>query len=174
MLYARTIGHAFSTLPEPLQIFHSVDDTVLYKGHAVVSHGNILGHTIAKSGGMPFKSGEMPLSFRATRDGRKEIWERNFDGHITRSLQWEVSDGVIAERVGTSEFLMEPEVRDDQLHIPITGVRAFSMPLPRGVLKSCHGVEGVTEDGKITFDVHCTLRVVGLIVRYQGVLEGPL
>lgn len=174
MLYPRTIGHAFSDLPEPLQAFHSVDDTVLYKGHVTVSHGNAFGRAIARSGGMPFKPGEMPFSFRATRDGRKEIWERNFDGHITRSLQWEHAPGVIAERVRTSEFLMEPEVRNGQLHIPITGVRAFGVPLPRSILKSCHGVEGVTQDGKITFDVHATLRIAGLVVRYQGVIGGPV
>jgi hypothetical protein len=173
MLYARTMGHTFSDLPEPLQHFHSVDDTVLYKGHVTVSHGNAIGRAIAKAGGMPHKSGEMPFSFRATRDGRSEIWERNFDGHMTRSLQWEHEDGVIAERVGTSEFLMAPEVVDDQLHIPITGVRAFGLRVPFNVMKSCHGVEGVTEDGKITFDVHATLRGVGLIVRYQGVMDGP-
>ncbi len=173
MLYARAIGHAFGDLPEPLQVFHSVDDSVLYKGHVTVTHGNVLGRAIAKSGAMPSKSGDMPFSIRATRDGRSEIWERNFDGHITRSVQWEHADGVLAERVGTSEFLMEPEVRDDQLHIPITAVRAFGVPLPRGVLKSCRGVEGVTDDGRITFDVHATLILVGLVVRYQGVIDGP-
>ncbi len=174
MLYPRTIGHAFSDLPEPLQAFHSVDDTVFYKGRVTISHGNAFGRAIAKSGGMPFKSGDMPFSFRATRDGRKEIWERNFDGHMTRSLQWEHAPGVIAERVGTNEFLIEPEVRDDELYIPVTGLRAFGVPLPRSLLKSCHGVEGVTPDGKITFDMHATLRIAGLVVRYQGVIEGPV
>lgn len=171
MLYPRAMGHAFSDLPEPLQAFHSVDHTVFYKGQVTVTHGNALARLIAKSGGMPGKSGEMPFSFRATRDGLKEIWERNFDGHMTRSLQWIKADGVVAERVGTSEFLMEPRVDGDTLRIPITGLRAFGLSLPRGVLSSCEGVEGVTEEGQITFDVHCKARGLGLIIRYQGVLS---
>lgn len=170
MLYPRTLGKEFTDLPEPLQAFHSVDDTVFYKGHVTVTHGNALTRMIAKSGGMPGKSGEMPFSFRATRDGNKEIWERNFDGHMTRSLQWLHGDGVIAEQVGTSEFLMAPKVEGDKLRISITGLRGFGLPMPVGVLSSAEGVEGVTDDGKITFDVHASLRGLGLIIRYQGVL----
>ncbi|MBL4629526.1 MAG: DUF4166 domain-containing protein [Roseicyclus sp.] len=171
MLYPRAMGHGFSDLPEPLQEFHSVDHTLFYRGQVSVTHGGAFGRLIAKSGGMPTRSGVMPFSFRATRDGGHEIWERNFDGHMTRSLQWLHSPGVVAERVGTSEFLMEPRVEGKQLHIPITGLRAFGLPLPSGVLKSCEGVEGVSEDGKITFDVHASLLGVGLIIRYQGELE---
>ena len=170
MLYPRAMGHAFSDLPEPLQAFHSVDDTVFYKGKVTVSHGGALARMVAKSGGMPVRAGEMPFSFRATRDGSKEIWERSFDGHMTRSLQWMHSPGVVTERVGTSEFRMDPQVRGDQLYIPITGLKAFGLPLPAGVLKCCEGVEGVTEDGKITFDVQATVRGIGLIIRYVGEL----
>lgn len=170
MLYPRALGHAFSDLPEPLQAFHSVDHTVLYKGRVTVTHGSALTRLIAKSGGMPVKSGEMPFSFRATRDGEKEIWERNFDGHMTRSLQWLHADGVVAERVGTSEFLMAPRVDDDTLHIPITGVRGFGLPMPLAVLSSAEGIEGVTEDGQITFDVHASVRGLGLVIRYQGMI----
>lgn len=170
MLYPRVMGHAFSNLPEPLQAFHSVDHTVLYKGRVTVTHGNGLSRLIAKSGGMSAKSGEMPFSFRATRDGNKEIWERNFDGHMMRSLQWLHADGVVAERVGTSEFLMEPRVDGDQLRIPITGLRGFGLPMPIAVLSSAEGVEGVTDNGDITFDVHASVRGLGLIIRYQGVL----
>lgn len=171
MLYPRVMGHAFSHLPEPLQAFHSVDHTVFYKGRVTVTHGSAFTRFIAKSGGMPVKSGEMPFSFRATRDGGKEIWERNFDGHMTRSLQWLHSDGVVAERVGTSEFLMEPRVEGETLRIPITGVRGFGLPMPLAVLSSAEGLEGVTDDGKITFDVHASLRGFGLVIRYQGELS---
>ncbi|GAB5448179.1 DUF4166 domain-containing protein [Gymnodinialimonas sp.] len=170
MLYPRAMGNAFFDLPEPLQTFHAVENTVFYKGHVTVTHGNALTRMIAKSGGMPGKSGEMPFSFRATRDGTSEIWERNFDGHMTRSLQRLHSDGVIAETVGTSEFLMQPRASGPTLHIPITGLRAFGLPMPSWVLTSCEGVEGVTEDGKITFDVHAAVRGLGLIIRYQGEL----
>lgn len=170
MLYPRALGDTFNDLPAPLQAFHAVEDTVFYKGQVTVTHGNALTRQIAKSGGMPAKSGEMPFSFRATRDGGKEIWERNFDGHMTRSLQWLHAEGVVAEQVGTSEFLMEPKVEGDKLLIPITGLRGFGLPMPRGVLSSAEGVEGVTEDGRITFDVHASLRGLGLVIRYQGTL----
>ncbi|WP_224815890.1 DUF4166 domain-containing protein [Hasllibacter sp. MH4015] len=174
MLYPDAMGAAFDDLPEALQVFHAVEDSHLYKGLVTVSHGGALARRVAKSGGMPGKSGEMPFSFRATRDGDHEIWERNFDGHVTRSLQWLHAPGVVAERVGTSEFLMAPEVRDERLHIPITGVTAFGLKLPPGVLRSCEGVEHVTEDGGIAFDVHAEVKGLGLIIRYRGVLYGPV
>lgn len=168
MLYPRALGNAFSTLPAPLQAFHAVEHSVFYQGRVTVTHGNAFTRLIAKSGGMPAKAGEMPFTFRATRDGASEIWERNFDGHMTRSKQWLHSEDVIAERLGTSEFLMEPRAEGETLRIPIIGLRGFGLPMPLGVLSSCEGVEGVTEDGKITFDVHASLRGLGLIIRYRG------
>lgn len=171
MLYPGVLGTAFRDLPVPLQAFHSVQDSVLYTGRVTVTHGSAVMRLLARSGGMPGKSGDMPFSFRATRDGGAEIWERNFDGHITRSRQWRHCDGVIAEKVGTSVFLMEPNVDRGMLHIPIIGVSGFGLPMPRGILASCEGIEGVTDDGKITFDVHASLRGLGLIIRYRGELS---
>lgn len=170
MLYPRAMGAAFKTLPAPLQAFHGEGTDVLYRGRVTVTHGSALMRRVAKAGGMPGKSGEMPFTFRVTRDGETEIWERDFGGHITRSHQWLHSDGVVAERVGTSTFLMQPKVNGLQLHIPIIGARGFGMPLPFGVFRSCAGVEGVTPDGNITFDVHASLRGLGLVIRYQGEL----
>lgn len=171
MLYPRAMGEAFGDLPEALQAFHAVEDTVFYRGQVEVSHGGPLGRAVAGAGGMPTRSGEMPFSFRATREGACEIWERDFAGQKTRSKQWLLEPGVIAEQVGTSVFLMQPEVRGAELHIPITGVTAFGLPLPRAVLRSCAGVEHVTEAGEIAFDVHARVLGIGLIVRYKGTLS---
>lgn len=170
MLYPRALGAAFFDLPEPLQTFHAVEDEVFYKGRVTVTHGNALTRRVATSGGMPGRSGEMPFSFRATRDGTSEIWERNFDGHITRSRQWLHAGDVLAERVGTSEFRMQPTVDGDRLRIPIIGARGFGLPMPPWIFSSAEGVEGVTGDGEITFDVHAALRGLGLVIRYKGAL----
>lgn len=171
MLYPRAMGDAFADLPPELQRFHAVETSVFYKGEVTVSHGGAMGRAIAQAGGMPGRAGPMPFRFRATRDGAHEIWERDFDGHMTRSLQWLHAPGVIAERVGTSTFLMAPEAQGGGLHIPIVRASAFGLPLPRWVLRSCAGEELVTEDGAIGFDVHAEARGIGLIIRYRGVLR---
>lgn len=168
MLYPRAMGASFAQLPKPLQVFHSVSDTVFYKGEVSVSHGSAVARGLARAGGMPATSGTMPFEFRATRDGDQEVWERNFNGHFTRSRQWLHRPGVVAEKVGGSTFLMEPAVQGDTLSIPISGVTGFGIPLPSGIMKSCAGVEAVAPDGAITFDVHATLRGLGLLIRYQG------
>jgi hypothetical protein len=168
MLYPEAMGPAFDTLPEPLRAFHSVEGKALYEGRVVVSHGSGLARTVAKAGGMPGTSGEMPFAFRMIQEEDGETWERNFGGHITRSRQWLHGPGVVAERVGTSTFLMEPRAADGALHIPITRITGFGLPVPRGLVASCEGVERVTEDGAITFDVHARLAGIGLIVRYRG------
>ena len=168
MLYPEAMGTAFNDLPKPLQDFHSVDGAHLYKGRVTVSHGNALARGIALAGGMPGKAGTMPFAFRMTRDGDAETWERDFDGHITRSTQWLKAPGVIEERVGTSTFLMEPRALDGRLHIPITKITGFGLPIPDALVVSCEGIEGVTSDGAITFDVHATIKGIGLIVRYRG------
>ncbi|MEX3014293.1 DUF4166 domain-containing protein [Gymnodinialimonas hymeniacidonis] len=168
MLYPTAMGAAFDDLPEALQRFHSVDGSDFYKGRVTVTHGNAMARMVAQAGGMPGTSGEMPFTFRMTRDRDVEIWERNFDGHMTRSKQWLEAPGIVAEQVGTSVFLMEPKVLDGGLHIPITKITGFGLPVPKGLVVSCEGVEGVGSDGAITFDVHAKVKGLGLIIRYQG------
>lgn len=170
MLYPRAMGAAFGDLPAPLQAFHAIENTVFYRGEVEVSHGNAIGRAVAGAGGMPRRAGVMPFGFRATRDGDCEIWERNFDGQMTRSKQWLHAPGVIAEQVGTSLFLMEPVPHDGQLHIPIRGVTGFGLPVPGWVMRSCEGVEGVDAEGRVTFDVHARVLGLGLIVRYRGTI----
>ncbi|MEJ6389693.1 DUF4166 domain-containing protein [Gymnodinialimonas ulvae] len=167
-LYPTAMGAAFGGLPDALQRFHTVEGR--YTGRVRVSHGNGLARTIARAGGMPGTAGEMPFSFRLTHTKDAEVWERDFGGHITRSTQWLHAPGIVAERVGSSVFLMAPEVRDEGLFIPITGVRGFGLPVPQGLVVSCEGMERVRDDGAVTFDVHARVRALGLIIRYQGTM----
>ncbi len=171
MLYPTAMGAGFNDLPEALQRFHSVEGSDFYKGRVTVTHGGWLPRQVAQAGGMPGKSGEMPFSFRKTRDRNVEIWERSFDGHMTRSKQWLEAPGIVAEQVGTSVFLMEPQARDGELYIPIKKITGFGLPIPNGMVVSCEGVESVSEDGAITFDVHAKVKGLGLIIRYQGELR---
>lgn len=67
-------------------------------------------------------------------------------------------------------FPMQPRVDGRGLHLPIIGLRGFGVPLPCGVPSSCEGAEGVTDDGKISFDVHAKVRGLGLIIRHRGTL----
>jgi len=168
MLYREAMGAAFDTLPEPLRRFHSAQGTLRYEGRVTVTHGSGLARAIARAGGMPGVSGEMSFAFVLTRDGAREVWERDFNGHVTRSHQWLHGPGVVAERVGASTFLMTPRVCDGKLHIPIIRITGFGLPVPGALVASCEGVEDVTEDGAVTFNVHAKLRGIGLIIRYRG------
>lgn len=168
MIYPKAMGAAFETLPELLRRFHGAPGTHRYAGRVHVSHGSNLTRVVARTGGMPWQSGEMPFAFRVIRDGDQEIWERDFGGHITRSRQWFHGPGLVAEKVGASTFLMAPEVRAGALHIPITRITGFGVPVPGRVVDSCEGVETVTDEGAIAFDVHASLRGIGLIIRYRG------
>ncbi|MEJ6393940.1 DUF4166 domain-containing protein [Gymnodinialimonas sp. 2305UL16-5] len=168
MLYERAMGAAFASLPAPLRRFHTHPDTPHYRGEVTVTHGSSAARLLARAGSMPAFSGTMPFGFRILRDGDTERWEREFDGHLTASRQWLHAPGIVAEQVGGSTFLMAPAPRDGQLHIPIVGLNAFGLPLPRGVLRSCEGIEWVTEEGQIGFDVHASLRGLGLVIRYRG------
>jgi hypothetical protein len=168
MLYPTAMGPAFRDLPDALQRFHSGEG--FYAGRVIVSHGNALSRRVARAGGMPGASGEMPFSFRLTHTPDGEVWERNFGGHITRSTQWLHASGIVAEKVGSSLFVMKPQARDGGLFIPITGIRGFGLSVPQSLVISCDGMERVRDDGAITFDVHAKVRGLGLIVRYQGAM----
>jgi hypothetical protein len=168
MLYRRALGAAFDDLPAALRHFHMTQAEHRFRGHVDVTQGNGAARLAVRLAGFPVGAGEMPLTLRLRRDGAREVWERCFDGHVARSVQWLWRPGIIAERVGPVTLLMRPAVAEGVLRMPVVGMLGAGIHLPaRGLLKG-GGVERVGPTGAIQFDVTATAPILGHLIRYRG------
>ena len=111
----------------------------------------------------------MRLSLSISQDGAGEVWERQFGTQILRSRLMRTGQGRVSEAgFGPFRVIMCPWVDAGTLRMPVVGMRAFGLPLPVALMPGAGGVEGVTEDGRVTFDVSVRLLGLGTLLRYSG------
>jgi len=170
MLYRRALGAEFDRLAPALQKFHSVTAEHKFSGRAEIFQGVRLARLAAGVARFPKLEGDVPIQLSVTRDGETEVWSRLFGDHATRSVQWLLRPGIIAERVGPATILMQPRVEEGHLRMPIIGMRGFGVPLPAPLVATGGGVERVEASGEILFDVSARAVGVGLLISYKGAL----
>ena len=103
------------------------------------------------------------------RQGEAEIWRRNFAGRRYHS-RFLVRDGLIVEQMGPATNRFRATVVGEKLHLKLVGFRFFGVPLPAWLSPRCPAVEsGVA--GCYRFDVPIYLPLVGLAIRYTGLME---
>jgi hypothetical protein len=170
-LYRRLLGDAYATLPAPIQVMHDLAGTLSAEGRATVERGtSLLARAIAAAIGFPPAGRDVPVRVDfALRDGR-EIWRRDFAGRRFASTQEEGRgrfDRLLSERFGPFCFGIALVCDPGRLHLVVCGWSVFGIPLPLWLAPVGAAHESV-EDGRFRFDVEIKLRLVGLIVRYQG------
>ena len=103
-LYRRLLGDAYTALPAPIQAMHDLNGALAAEGRATVERGtNLVARAIAAAIGFPPAGRDIPVKVDfALRDGR-EIWRRDFAGHLFSSTQEEGRgrfDRLLSERFG--------------------------------------------------------------------------
>ena len=170
-LYRRLLGDGYATLPAPIQALHDLTGTLTVEGRATVERGRgLLARVIAALFGFPPAGRDIPVKVDfALRDGR-EIWRRDFAGRTFVSTQ-EAGQGrfdrLMCERFGPFAFGIALVCDAERLTLVFRGWSAFGIPLPRALAPRAAAYECV-EDGRFRFYVEIKLRLIGLLVRYQG------
>ncbi len=170
-LYRRLLGDAYAVLPVPIQTMHDLNHTLAAEGRATVERGtNLVARAIAAAFRFPPAARDIPVKVDfARRDGR-EIWRRDFAGHRFSSTQQEGRgrfDRLLCERFGPFCFGIALVCSPARLDLVLRGWSLFGIPLPLRLAPVGAAHERV-EDGRFRFDVEIRLRLIGLIVRYQG------
>ncbi|TIX48823.1 SDR family oxidoreductase [Alteraurantiacibacter aquimixticola] len=173
-IYRCILGSAFDGLPEKVRELHDDVAERSWAGTASVKRGSgLLAGVIAMVFGFPKSGDPVPVSVTFSPEGGGERWTRTFGDHSFSSHQ---SCGVgrsshlLVERFGIVEFGLALVVEDERLHLVPRRGSILGIPLPKFLLPRGRSFE-CQRDGMFCFDVEIVLRVVGLVVHYQGRLS---
>ncbi|MEE4011899.1 DUF4166 domain-containing protein [Roseibium sp. FZY0029] len=174
VLFQQVLGATFKALPEPVRSLHTVFDQRQWAGEAKVTRGTSrLGQLLCRIVGFPPAADATPVTVTIERQGRKELWLRNFGGKTFRSvlsLSGAPGSGVVQEWFGPTTFNIHLNLKDGALAYPVGSGKLFGLPLPCWLLPVSEAVEAAP-DGTFRFDVEISLPGLGRIVRYQGWLK---
>ena len=170
-LYQRLLGDAYAALPAPIRAMHQLTGTLAAAGRATVERGEgFVARMIAAIVGFPPTMRDVAVRVDFTlRDGR-ELWRRDFAGHVFSSTQEEGQgrfERLLCERFGPFAFGIALVCDADRLNLVVRRWSFFGIPLPRTLAPIGSAYETVA-DGRFRFFVEIRLRLVGLLVRYQG------
>jgi hypothetical protein len=169
-IYKKILGNQYSILPKTIQEFHDFGDEKIYKGKCRVKRGNnLLANTLANFLSLPTEKEDMNVSVRLNTNGKKDIWIRNFNGKIFKSIQWD--DGkLLYEKVKFTTLVFKIVVSDKMLDMQLQKLYIFGIPLLRFLHPKIIARE--TEvNGNFHFFIQTTLPIFGLLIEYEGYFE---
>jgi saccharopine dehydrogenase-like NADP-dependent oxidoreductase len=172
-IYARAIGPAFETVPEPIRALHETPGRSLWRGEALVEGAaSPLAALIARIVGFPKAQVACPAEVAIDADGDRSIWRRRIGGHAFSSvLSRPRPGGRVNERFGPVSMDLTLTPDGDRLVYRVAGWRLGPLPLPRALGPSTVAFEEVDAQGRFVFDVTITAPFAGRLVRYRGWLE---
>jgi hypothetical protein len=172
-LYERILGQAWAQLASEIRQLHSVTAASSFVGRCTVDRGrNPLAWLIATAVGFPKAGADQSISVQLTREGDGERWVRTSGGSTFSSIQMPGrgrSEWLVRERFGPVSVDMALVVDGQTLHYIVRRWALFGISLPLFLGPRSTAVESVME-GKFCFDVTLSHPLIGLIVRYRGVL----
>ncbi len=172
-LYRVALGSAFETLPKQLQHLHDATAPHRWSGIAEVQRGKgLLAHLIGKIIGFPPAAKQVPVQVDLVPVPEGERWTRDFGGRIFSSFQslgTGKNEHLVVEQFGVVSVALALVVEGDHLYIVPRRWSCLGIPLPGIFLPSGSSFE-TERAGKFCFDVEIRAPLIGLIVRYNGVL----
>jgi hypothetical protein len=173
-IYRRLLGPAYGQLAEPIRDLHEVAASRTFRGEANVTRGRgLLSRVVARIIGFPPAGEGVPVTVTLTRQGERELWQRDFAGHRFASVQYlgaGINEGLVVERFGPIAFAMAVVVDGGRLRLVQRKGTAFGISMPRWMLPKGEVYEH-DADGRFNFHVDVVLPIVGPVVGYRGWLR---
>ena len=173
-LYEEILGKDYEKQAPSLQALHAIGSGKKFDGQCDIERGkNPLGAIIAKLFSFPPNSQNIDVKVSLTREGHKEIWERNFGGHKMLSTQeagterWAYH---VIERFGPVAVILKITVVNSRQTITPVAWSFFGVPMPR-FLKPYGRTYEYEAEGRFHFHVEICAPLIGRIVKYEGWLE---
>lgn len=177
-LYARLLGPAWHTLPEPIRRMHDLAGTRVAEGRASVERGTrLLSRIVGTIIGFPSAAESVPVRVEFQTHGSTETWTRTFGRESFSSVQFAGegrSDALLCESFGPLSFAMALVLDGARLRLVLRRWSLLGIPLPLWLAPRSDAYESV-ESGRFSFHVEISHPICGLIVRYRGrlmIVEG--
>lgn len=169
-LFARAIGSAFETLPEPIRALHETPGRSIWRGRAMTeAAANPLAALAARIVGFPAAQEDCEAEVQIDADGQRSIWKRRIGGRTFSSvLSHPGEGGLIEERFGWLSFRLRLTPEGDRLVYTVEGWRLGPITLPRKLAPCTLTHERLDAEGRFVFDVEISAPLIGRLVRYCG------
>lgn len=140
---------------------------------ARIDRGSTILHALAATlGGLPPAHERCLLKLDITpavRQGRQgEVWRRDFGGFVLESFQW-AEGTLLRESFGWLSMAFRLTVDPPKLVLDVVSVRFAGIPIPWLLAPGGTGLEVGRDDG-VAFEATATAPLLGMVVRYQGLL----
>ena len=170
LIFPRVLGPDFDALPEAIRATHLTLDVSRWEGRCEVRRGATLwSRLLCAIFRFPPDAPDVEVEVTKTVTPRGETWLRRFGRNAFRS-HLSVNDNGLRERFGPFSFAIGLEVRDGELHYPVTGGRIGPISLPHWMLPVSVAREFVS-GGVFHFDVALLAPLTKApLVRYRGFL----
>lgn len=175
-LFARAIGPAFETLPDPVRALHETPGRSVWRGRAMTEGASSpLASLVARLVGFPGGQADCEAEVRIDADGERSIWRRRIGGRTFSSVLSHPGKGWrIVERFGGLSFRLRLTPHGDRLIYSVEGWRLGLLPLPQALAPKTRTHEEVDAEGRFVFDVEISVPLIGRLVRYRGWLVRDL
>jgi hypothetical protein len=172
-LYERILGQTWAQLAPEIRQLHSVTSASSFAGRCTVVRGrNPLAWLTATAIGFPKAGANQNISVELVREGDGERWVRTSGGRTFSSVQTAgrgPAKWLVRERFGPVSVDMALVVDGPTLHYIVRRWALFGISLPLLFGPRSTAMESV-QDGQFCFDVTISHPLIGLIVRYRGLL----
>jgi Domain of unknown function (DUF4166)/Saccharopine dehydrogenase NADP binding domain len=173
-LYERLLGDAWQSLPAPIREMHNLHATKTVVGKADVERGQgLVAGLVARLFGFPAAGKGVPIAVTYTVVDGKEHWQRNFNGKQFSSVQSEgrgESQWLLVERFGVFTFGLALVVENSRLQLVVRRWSLLGLRLPLSWAPRGEAYESA-QGNRFNFHVEIAHPLLGLLVRYQGVLS---
>ena len=171
-LYERLVGEGWGGLDEPVRRFHLCKSGA---GTFAVRRGEgRIARIVARLLRLPRGGEAVPLLLSVEPHGGGERWRRTFAGKDFVTEQNEHAARLLAERTGPFELLFRLNVEGGALAYRHAGaaLRAgrLRLNLPRILAPRVEAWERADECGGVRVSVCVTAPLVGLLIRYEGLV----
>ena len=169
----RAISAQGLDVPGVVLALHAGEGYKHYAGHCDIAQGSgVLARLALWLAGFPPAGKGVATRLTIRTEGQESIWERDFGGHITRSrLSFDAAACRVIERFGPIRLALTLTAHEGQLHIAVTSMRLFELPVPKPLLPVSATTESEGCDGRFRFNVEASAPLAGFLIRYTGELQ---
>jgi hypothetical protein len=168
-LFPSRLGAAFAHLDPQLQWVHSGESRDL-RGTVTVERGSsIVAKILSTLTSVPPALKNAPIQVRIEIKGDKERWMRTYAGTHRMSSTLFRHGSALVERLGPASLTFRLVARDAGIDWRLEYISMIGIPLPASWFQIFARVD--VQNGRYHFLIDSTLRGIGRIVCYEGLLD---